>query len=66
MFKVIDNITGETILFDNKYEAECEAERRVNLHLKGYNIRHNHIQGCNAIMIYNPKNKTYEITVEGR
>ena len=66
MYKVIDNIFGEIVEFKDKYDAELEAQRRLELHTYGYDVRRSHVPGCNAILVHNPKNKTYEITVGGR
>lgn len=54
MYKVVDNIAGEEETFANQYDAELDANVRLNI----YNNK--------AILVYNPKNKTYEITVGGR
>ena len=52
-YTVRDNITGEILEFTNKCDAEMEAERRVMRHRSGYDIRRNHVDGCDAILIEN-------------
>lgn len=54
-FTVRDNITGEILEFTNQIDAQIEAERRVNLHRSGYDIRRNHVAGCDAVLIENGK-----------
>ena len=49
-WEVLDKLTGELMSFGNQYMAEQEAQCRLNLHRNGYNIRRNHIKGCDAIM----------------
>ena len=51
-YKVIDNITGEDIEFNDEYEAESEAERRYNLYLHGYNTKRGYVKPVkNAVLI---------------
>lgn len=52
-FTVRDNIYGEILDFSNYVDALQEAERRVARHREGYNIRHNHVDGCDAVLIEN-------------
>lgn len=46
MFTVIDKFTGELLEFDDKMDAEMIAQRRLSMHKNGYNLRRNHIAGC--------------------
>lgn len=46
MYQVIDNITGEILELDDKMDAEMIAQRRLSMHKNGYNLRRNHIAGC--------------------
>ena len=48
MITIIDKINGELICFHDKIDAQMELERRLIRHRHGYNIRHNHVPGCNA------------------
>jgi len=47
-YTVVDKLTGELISFSNKADAEMELERRLMRHRLGYNIKRNHVSGCNA------------------
>lgn len=46
MFTVIDKFTGEILEFDDQMDAEMVAQRRLSMHKNGYNLRRNHIAGC--------------------
>jgi hypothetical protein len=48
---VKDEITCETKVFTNKKSAQEESKRRLEMHKNGYNIRHQHVYGCDAIMV---------------
>ena len=51
-FTVCDNICDEVLQFVSRIDAEMEAERRLIRHRNGYDLKHNHISGCNAIIVY--------------
>lgn len=62
MYKVIDYMYGEILTFKNKREAEEEAQHRVKKYSEGYDIRRNHIRGCDSVYsTYNAKSMAYEI-----
>lgn len=50
MYKVIDEITGEMFSFEDRYDAEVEAERRLNIHLSGYSVRRTYVSPVNAVL----------------
>ena len=52
-YTVRDNITGEVLEFTNRLDAEFEVQRRITRYRNGYNIKHNHVDGCNAVLIEN-------------
>ena len=50
-YKVYDNLTGEILTFTTREQAEKVAKQRLDRHIKGYDIRHQHIYGCDARLI---------------
>lgn len=60
-YTVRDNITGEIIDFSNRIEAEFEADRRLNRHRSGYNLRRTCVDPVDAVLIKNKR--TFIITV---
>ena len=60
MYQVLDNITGEVFEFEDKLDAEMVAQRRLEMHRSGYNLRRYHISPIsNAVLMV--KGKVYTI-----
>ena len=64
-YTVVDKLTGEILHFLEQFDAEAEAERRLSMHLNGYNIRRNHIKPeRNAVL--KVENNAYVILKEDK
>ncbi len=62
-YTVVDKLAGEVLHFLDQYDAEMEAERRLNMHRNGYNIRRNHVRPIsNAVL--KVSGRQYTICIE--
>ncbi len=63
-YTVRDNIYGEILEFNSYADALFEAERRLTRHREGYNVRRNHVDGCDAVLIENGKQIIITVRLE--